>query len=798
MKKIILIQILTIMAIASCSDSTNDNPADTFEPNDTATDTEGTIPEGMGVVEGVVTDGDGIPVEGVTVTVNGTEAVTDFGGHFSIEADPGDAVVGFTKTGFAESALPIRILKGAATPIQKGLLERREAVEANIDDGATVGDEARVTLTPDTLVTEDGTAATGNVRVSITPIDVTGDLGAAPGDFSASKADGKKTRLETFAMAEYYFEDKDGKPLQVADGKKVTIEMDVPEGLDAKDGDSIPAWYFDSKTGKWQEQGEGKIVENEDGTLKWQVEVEHFSWWNCDKPIEEKDCVSGTITDCNGDPVRGASVRAKGKDYNGESSGFGDADGQYCVDIKRGATAEFVVVGKVNNKTVGKKVTVTGEDAGASCESGGCSTQNIELACDPSESDLNCSDSPLFPCDACLSGRIVDLDGTALKNAVIALEDPASGFRASAISGNDGTFTITAPKNVEVTLTVNAAGFAPYDLSATAGETGQPPDCEDLGDIVVEEKSTDGTVYETCNTSDLSIEATDLDGAPELLGALPHVGMMVVDDESGSDLSLYLWMTDGEDPENTDGSSGFFVPVSIPAASAAGSITEADGLGSTNSGGIIGVNSDLYTLTASSISWNEDITGAGQTLTGDITLEFTTLCGTGVHVIKYAGTFSTVILGLMDYVSQSDCFNFLSLALAGFNFTNIGTITLTVAGETANLTTSQAEYNVGDDQLNVVGYNDIFTFSLTRDAPVFGEQNVSDISYMDSAAGCTYEGYDIPSVTIDDNETSDLTIGPLNGSFSATIPIIQTTDGCPDTVTVSGEMVSAICSQAVK
>jgi len=159
-----------------------------------------------------------------------------------------------------------------------------------------------VTFPPGSLEDESGMPATGTVRVAVTPLDVTWQANAAPGDYTAMAADGSDVRLETLGMVEVDLRDADGAPLNLADGSNATLDFALPDGS-AEPGGEVPLWSFDVDTARWVEDGSCTVVE-EAGETRCVGDVGHFTWWNCDQVLETT-CVEGTIRDCEGAPISG-------------------------------------------------------------------------------------------------------------------------------------------------------------------------------------------------------------------------------------------------------------------------------------------------------------------------------------------------------------------------------------------------------------------------------------------------------------------------------------------------------------
>ena len=771
--------------MVACADDNKSNSSD-----------DDPIPDGKGRILGLVVDADGVGIEAVDVAAGKTSVQTDPSGQFSLDIAPGTVLLHFSKSGYTEAAVSVPVTEGAPVPVEEGLLQRSAPVTLDIDAGGTVGTTAKAVLAAGALVDSEGTPASGEISAYITPIDIMADLRVAPGDFSAESAAGEETNLETFAMADYYFEDADGNALNVADGQTVTVEMPIDASLNASEGDQIPAWSFDMTTGKWKEEGVGEVVKAEDGTLVWRAEVGHFSWWNADVPIDERDCVSGTVVDCNGDPVPGASVKAMGIDYRGETGAYPDAAGTFCFDIKRGGSVEVTAIGSVNGNLVGRRTQLTGADRGASCDEGsGCTTLDIALPCDPDASDLDCRDSALLPCDSCISGRVVDENGDPVAKAVVTLETVADDFRASTTTRSDGTFDVTAPLDAEARLVINATGYPPNSVAVTATQEGQCPNGEDVGDITLsKDTGNDGTgnLFADCNQGEVDVTATDLDGAASALESFPYAGMVIMDIMGYS--SGYLWFTDATDADNLDGTSSIFITFSPENIAEAGT-AELAGTAVSNSGGVVGVNSEYYTVENGVINWEA---ASGGTLTGTVSFDLVTICGMALRTVHYEGTFSTTVLDLMVADNADDaCFDTFPLLMVSFEFlTNFGMISMEVDGLSFSFADIlMAGYYPSSGSLVLQGYDESGTmFSLSQDLEVGGTQNIAAVSFSESDMQCYYQASDVPTLTIDTTDLSSFSEGPLTGSFTATLPEMMSCDTAKTSIDISGSFQAAVCN----
>ena len=751
---------------------------------------EDPIPEGLGRVDGAVTDGAGKPLEGVAVRAGDDTTTSDAGGRFRLDLEPGATVLRMSLGGYAPAALAVEVEEGVGQLVSEGLLQRSAPIPFDAATGGTLGTLARVTLGGGALVKADGTAAAGQVSARITPLDVTGDLRAAPGDFSARRTDGSSAALQTYGMAEYVFEDGDGNELQLADGVKATVELELPPDSGAAAGDTIPAWHFDQQSGRWVEEGQGTVAE-EDGKLVWRAEVAHFSWWNADDPLEIH-CVRGTVTDCEGAPVPGARITARGLDYLGQTAASANAAGEYCVRAKRGSRIELVVVGRVEGNTVGRKLELQLPDTAADCGEGGCTEQDVSLPCDPADSELDCLDSVLVACSGCLAGTVVGPDGSPPANAAVTLREQISGYAATTLVGDDGSWCLAAPTGREVEIVAQASGFPPTATTVQVQQEGQCPECQQVPPIVLQPGG-GGEGWEPCTVGTRALPDVALGGADPALGELPHQGIFAVDAGPEDPLRVMVWLADTSGPQQVDGGSVLLFVFDVPRGEASGA-SPVDGYGVNNSGGIIGVNSELYGVYADEDRGEATWTLAGATLSGTLSLRLRTICGTALRQLSFGGTFEAPVLSMMDMARIAPCMTLAGLFGAGLH--QQGVLELSVDGQpvaAGAMGSVQASYMVEADELRITAsIQDLGQLTLAVNAPVAGTQALSSVAYFDQT--CHHQGAELPELTVEDNGAGSLAAAPSRGSFSVEVPPVEgQSDSCLDPVTLSGTFQLAVC-----
>ncbi|MEM6288941.1 MAG: PKD domain-containing protein, partial [Bacteroidota bacterium] len=251
----------------------------------------------------------GIVADATASVVGGTASATTDGEGVAVIDDVPTGVpvaLAVTKAGFATQrvALDLPEAAGDTTSVEVTLGARQPAqTMPNAELGGTMmGTEGvRVEVPVEGLVHADGSVVTGDVSVSLTPVDISDEteIGAFPGAFAGVTPDGRADLILSYGTAEYVFE-QDGEELNLAPGATATVEIPIyaaqdENGNDIEVGDPFPLWSLDEMTGEWVLEGEGVVVASAASPtgLAFRAEVTHFSWWNCDiapnpyRPIPE-------------------------------------------------------------------------------------------------------------------------------------------------------------------------------------------------------------------------------------------------------------------------------------------------------------------------------------------------------------------------------------------------------------------------------------------------------------------------------------------------------------------------------
>jgi len=474
--------LLAVPLLPGCATDSGFNPGDdNVDPvsgtgdndNTSGDDDDQTTPEVGTALSGVVRDAMGNPIADVAVsTSNGASGTSDVDGRFSItDIDAGEHIlVDFVKSGYAFSQTPFDVLEDVENTLIQTMamvdftqtFSSSAGLDFTVEDGGPT-----VTLPADNFVDADGNPYNGDVTVEATFYDLVSDIDngneifAVPGDFTAVDVAGDDQVLESFGMLQVNLSGTDGEELELgSSSSSIVLPVQVQDlGTAPEVGTTIPAWSYDEETGKWVEQGFGTIVEV-DGELFWNFEAPHFSTWNCDQPISTHGCLTGVVTDVQGAPKSGATVRAVGITYTSTTTARTGQDGSFCLEVKNGETVWAEVSYSISGQTATQRTDPVTIPAGqASCSLG----------------VQTCTDLGVIPVDiqTCVSGVVVNAANSGIEGMQVV--SPNGGVATTAA---DGSFCLTVPvfqsTDVFVLTEQDEAGYQPVRMYAQPGL----PDCQ--------------------------------------------------------------------------------------------------------------------------------------------------------------------------------------------------------------------------------------------------------------------------------------------------------------------------------
>jgi hypothetical protein len=318
----------------------------------------------IGRIGGFVYDLNGDPVADVTVVVQGLEGYTNADGYYEIgDILPASAIpVKFEKNGYATGYGRAELVSWELVTVNGTIMpfDGYDTFEASA--GGTVEiEDVKITFAPDNILTADGSVYSGEVVVWAAHVNPhTDEIAGAPGDLTAwAKSDdaGKDdsytlTQLVSFGMADVVIETPEGEELELDPDQPVDVTMsidngDLPDVYALSVGDTAPLWWFDPERSRWVEESIGGVVEAEDGSLEYEFQASHFSWYNCDQGYVPS-CATGYVYDVLGFPVRSAEVTCAGSQST--STVYTDENGLYVCTVMVGDTINVTATTTVGGR----------------------------------------------------------------------------------------------------------------------------------------------------------------------------------------------------------------------------------------------------------------------------------------------------------------------------------------------------------------------------------------------------------------------------------------------------------------
>ena len=397
----------------------------------------------QGTLYGEVTDGQGAPLAGVTVTLGNQQQETDENGYFQFPestVDRSGALLRFSAPGYFDLTKTVVPAANARTFVGVTMSVRTLAATLSAGAGgtATFGG-ASVQLPANGFVDASGQPYNGSVQVYATFLDPQqADMQRRmPGNLTALRSDGSGATLATFGMLGVELEGAAGQKLQLAPGKRATLRIPLGGAYAQSAPATIPLWHFDAASGRWMEEGSAA----RDGNA-YIGEVSHFSFWNVDVPFEAV-FLKGRVMNEAGDPIPDVLVRATIKNGVGANFPVGaftttstGSDGTFSGFVPKGAELKVEVYSDCDE-------VVSTEDVG------------------PLAADLDMGDLPGVQATVTVlvSGQAVDCNNAPLTEPSY-VQLKWGNFSKSVPVESDGTFSATILHCDATTLTAQ-----PYDPS---------------------------------------------------------------------------------------------------------------------------------------------------------------------------------------------------------------------------------------------------------------------------------------------------------------------------------------------
>jgi hypothetical protein len=302
-------------------------------------------------------DSNGDPVSGVTVRIGSSTSITDnFGNALfkDVQVDKKRFIVKASKAGHFEAVKGVSIQQGNASyHVRFSMLPLPAPATFSASSGGNVNlnNGGTVVFTPGSIATASGTPYTGPVQVYshyYSPADPNFETTVPGGDLLGIDDDGNNVALVSFGMMNVQLQDPSGNPLNLLPGTTAQLTFPIASSQSAIAPSTIPMWYLDESTSMWIEEG----VAVKQGNA-YVGTVSHFTYWNCDYPGERAN-ITGTVVDCNGNPVAGAVVT-----LNGFMNVTTNNAGTYSTWVPSGWSITYQLLSSYNSWTPVNSVAIT-------------------------------------------------------------------------------------------------------------------------------------------------------------------------------------------------------------------------------------------------------------------------------------------------------------------------------------------------------------------------------------------------------------------------------------------------------
>ena len=362
-----------------------------------------------------VSDKTGFAITEAPVTINGTTVITDQYGlaQFDGISQTSLMLVSASKEGYLTQAYQYNFDAAQESATATLTLQNINPISHTVDSSSAIDItetelHTKLMLEPNSFVDANGNPVTGDVEVTITPVDVRAVDNAFLGGAQALTTTGTPVALISTGMADYQFS-QNGAAVSLAKGATAIIEMDlvVTTGDDGRvfaEGDSIEMWWFDTTTGFWIEDGVGSVElsDTSETGLKLVATVDHFTTWNWDYYFGDE---SATLTfKClkDGQPLASdencqitAASTTINREYNASTAGVTALN-----------TAPNVTYSVIGNMTTGSSLW-TGSTTFTSVA--GSNEVNVDLALTPTKTGyvqcrvINNAVTSIAPCFTVIS-----------------------------------------------------------------------------------------------------------------------------------------------------------------------------------------------------------------------------------------------------------------------------------------------------------------------------------------------------------------------------------------------------------
>jgi hypothetical protein len=240
-----------------------------------------------GVLDGLVVDPAGEPVEGATVEVGELhlQSMSSATGQFGFDELPVNTALALSIShpDYVERVVRIDLPGDRAERFLRVQLSAPAAPQTGDDATAATSvsgaDGSSAQIEGGSLTDENGDPISGSFEVVVTPLDVVSYPNQLPGGSTAVLSDGSLAELKSAGAVHVAFY-QDGEPLQVAPGRMVTVKVPMYVPL-AQAGETLPSFELNAASGLWLEQPSATVETAADAppSTVATIEIARAGWW---------------------------------------------------------------------------------------------------------------------------------------------------------------------------------------------------------------------------------------------------------------------------------------------------------------------------------------------------------------------------------------------------------------------------------------------------------------------------------------------------------------------------------------
>ena len=315
-------KIYLFLAIISLSFLTNCGEDILGEEELIETSTQDPIFTKSSKVVGIVVNENNFPMPNVKVTYSRIDYTTDQNGVFKIDnikASTEGGILFFNKENYFQNFKFFYPDIEANEYLEVQMIEMKDADVVSGMTGGEVSleDGLKISFPSNAFISTNGVSYEGEVEVYTHWFDPTSDNLAIsmPGDLRGLNSEEQLVQLATYGMVAVELRSSNGQELQLAENKKATITLPIPELLNNFAPETIPSWSLNEESVYWEEEALAQKIEN-----TYEFEVSHFSFWNCDVPYPLVN-LTGKLVDQDNKPLPYYSICITA--FNNTLTGYG-------------------------------------------------------------------------------------------------------------------------------------------------------------------------------------------------------------------------------------------------------------------------------------------------------------------------------------------------------------------------------------------------------------------------------------------------------------------------------------------